>query len=483
MDIPQKDLLEREGQGHVLRFFDKLDDAGKASLLKQVDALDFASIDRMRKLLAERGKASAATAAEPEPAPVVEFSEKEQEAAAARGEAELRAGKVGVVLVAGGQGSRLGFDGPKGAYPVGPLSNRPLFFFHARKILALSRAYGAPVPFYIMTSETNDAATRAFFAEHRNFGLEEGDVFFFRQAMWPALAPDGRVLLDRPDHVFLSPDGHGGVLAALERSGALADMEARGIGTIFHFQVDNPMVDVAGPDAVGFHVGEGADVTLEAFRRLGPGEKMGMPVLRGGRVAIVEYTEFGEERMRELAPDGELRYRWAAPSPYLFSVPFLRRASAAGLPVHLAHKKVPHVDNSGAVVAPESPNAYKFEKFVFDALALTQRVVCLAFDREEGYSPVKNREGEKSPDACRADLSRKWARWLRAVGVDVPLDDRGYPLHRIEIDPAFARTAATLATRLAEAGAQKIDPARDILLEGTAETLFEAEVDRLCPPR
>ena len=499
-------ILADAGQSHVLAFWEQLDEVSRKRLLAQIGEIDFAAVAQLRRVLAERlappeprGTDSRALSeakgtdttisssalsrpaparpapapARPElaPAPVRVLDAAALAAARARGEAELRAGRVGAVLVAGGQGTRLSFNGPKGCYPIGPVSGASLFFFHARKLLALREQYGRPVPLYVMTSDTNDAATRAFFAEHRNFGLEKGDVFFFRQAMWPALSPDGGVLLDRPDHVFLSPDGHGGVLAALERSGALADMEARGIGTIFHFQVDNPMADVAGPVAVGFHVGEGADVTLEAFRRLGPGEKMGMPVLRGGRVAIVEYTEFGEERMRELAPDGGLRYRWAAPSPYLFSVSFLRRASAAGLPVHLAHKKVPHVDDSGTVVAPDAPNAYKFEKLVFDSLALSDRVVCLGLDREEGYSPVKNATGEKSPETCRADLSRKWTRWLRAVGVDVPLDDRGYPLRRIEIDPVFAHDAVTLAEGLAKTNAPKIDPAGDILLEGATEPL------------
>ena len=470
-------ILNEAGQSHVLAFWDRLDESARTSLLAQVADIDFAAVAQLRGVLAARlapishesvtpvlGRPAQARPALA-PAPVAELDGAARAAALARGEAELRAGRVGALLVAGGQGSRLGFDGPKGCCPIGPVSNAPLFFFHARKLLALKRRYGRPVPLYMMTSATNDEATRAFFAANDYFGLDPEDVFFFRQGMWPALFPNGRLVLDRPDHVFVSPDGHGGVLAGLERSGALDDMESRGLHTIFHFQVDNPMVDVASPAAVGFHVAEGADVTLEACRRLGPGEKAGMPVLRDGHVAIVEYTEFGEERMRELAPDGGLRYRWATPSPYLFSVPFLRRASAAGLPIHLAHKKVPFVDGSGAVVKPDAPNAYKFEKFVFDALALAQRVVCLAFDREAEYSPVKNAEGEKSPASCRADLSRKWARWLRAAGVEVPLGPDGFPLRRIEIDPAFALDAGELAARLAAPGAPPFDSTGDILLQ------------------
>ncbi len=460
-------ILSSVGQSHVLAFWDRLDDSSRKQLLDQIGTIDFDAVARLRDVLASSLAAKAAPApsvpdAPMEPAPVCELDGEARSAAVARGEEELRSGRVGAVLVAGGQGSRLGFDGPKGCYPIGPLSNAPLFRFHARKLLARKRRFGRPVPLYVMTSATNDAATRAFFEEHGFFGLAREDVFFFSQGMWPSLSSDGRMILDRPDHVFLSPDGHGGVLAALDRSGALADMEARGLSTVFHFQVDNPMLDVAPPAGVGFHVSEGADVTLEVCLRAGPDDKMGMPVLREGRTAIVEYTEFGEDRMRELAPDGSLRYRWASPSPFLFSVPFLRRMAASGLPVHLAHKKVPFVGPDGVPVKPDAPNAWKFEKFVFDAIAGAARVRCLALDREEEYAPVKNAEGQKSPATCRADLSRKWARWLREAGIPIPLDERGYPLHRIEIDPVFADSAAALAARDLSA----VNPSADVFLSG-----------------
>ena len=463
VDFARK-LLSDAGQSHVLAFWESLDADGRARLLAQVSAIDFADLAQLRETLASGDSAARSTPEPIEPAPVSVLEGEARAAAVACGEAELRAGRVGVLIVAGGQGTRLGFSGPKGCYPIGPVTNASLFHFHARKVLALRRAYGRPVPLYIMTSGANEAATRAHFAENRFFGLPEEDVRFFSQGMWPALLPDGRLVLDRPDNIFLSPDGHGGVLAALDRSGALADMEARGLSSICYLQVDNPMVDIADPVFVGFHVGEGADVTLKACLRRGPGEKMGMPVLRGGRTAIVEYTEFSEEQMHERGPDGGLRFRWGAPSPYMFSMPFLRREAVAGLPIHLAHKKVPYIDDNGVLVKPESPNAYKFEKFVFDALADARVCACLAFDREEEYSPVKNAEGEKSPAACRGDLSRKWARWLAECGVDVPLDERGYPLHPIEIDPAYAHSVDALKSRLAATDAPSINPAADILL-------------------
>ena len=460
--------LKSHGQEHALAFWDKLDEAGRAALLAQIDALDFDALETTRALLAARAggapaEAAAAGSAPMEPAPVVELAGVAREAARAVGEAELRAGRVGAIVVAGGQGSRLGFDGPKGCYPVGPVSDAPLFFFHARKILALANRFGRPVPFYVMTSRTNDAATRAFFEENGFFGLPREDVFFFSQAMWPALDPDGKIVLDAPGHLFLGPDGHGGMLAALERSGALADMRRRGVTSLFYFQVDNPMVEIADPAFVGWHVSQGADVSIKVCAKRDPQEGLGVVVERGGRTEIVEYTEFTDEQKNERLPSGELRWKYGSVAIHVFSRAFLEREAAAGLPLHVAHKKVPHVDADGNTVKPPAPNAYKFEKFIFDSLADAKTVCNVAFDREEEFSPVKNAEGSDSPATCRADLSRKWARWLRAAGVDVPLDGRGYPSARIEIDPVFANGPDALAARFA-AGAARPDPAGDVWL-------------------
>ena len=438
------------------------------------EPIDEATLDFLREtLLRSRrgggdqgggGAAAAAAGSALEPAPVVELRGEALVAARRRGEEEIASGRVAALLVAGGQGSRLGFDGPKGCFPIGPVSGASLFFFHARKVLALRRAFGAAVPLYVMTSATNDERTRAFFAENGFFGLPREDVFFFAQGMWPALDDSGEVLMEAPGRPFLAPDGHGGVLSALERSGAFADMEARGVRHVFHFQVDNPMTDVASPAAIGFHAMEGADATLLCCRRTGPGEKTGMPVLRGGRPALVEYIDFPEERLGETGPDGSPRFAWAAPSPYVFSESFLRRVSTAGLPVHLAHKKVPFIDESGALVRPDRPNAWKFEKFVFDALESARECRFLAFDREEGYSPVKNAEGGKSPATAKSDLSRKWARWLRACGAAVPDCGGGTPPHPVEIDPAFASDPDVLKVRLSAPGAALPDFSAPVLL-------------------
>ena len=441
-----KALLAKHNQPHLLRFWDKLNKAAQAALLRQVAALDFASIGRMQAMLL--AKDAPAAAGEIRPARVVELDAAARKRAVARGEEELRSGRVGVVLVAGGQGSRLGFEGPKGAFPIGPVTNAVLFHFHVRKVLALARRYSVSVPLYIMVSDANHAATRACFEAHQWFGMKPEDVHFFEQGMWPALDAEGRIILDAPGHIFQSPDGHGGTLSALVASGALADMEKRGLKTIYYFQVDNPMVEVADPAFLGVHLNEQADISLKVCAKRDPQEGLGVVVERNGRCAMVEYSELTNEQKNQRATGGDLYFKYGSVAIHVFSLPFLKQEARAALPLHVAFKKVPVCGDDGKTVTPAKPNGYKFEKFIFDVLPDAKKVVNLAFDRREEFSPVKNATGDDSPATTKRDLSAKWARWLKAVGVAVPDDDAGYPLVPVEIDPCLALDPADLVVRL-----------------------------------
>jgi UDP-N-acetylglucosamine/UDP-N-acetylgalactosamine diphosphorylase len=442
-----RERLTRAGQDHVLAFWERLGDAERRGLLEQVAALDFGALDRMRRMLSEPAPGAAAAGDDPPPADVESIEGTARAEATGRGEAELRAGRVGVLLVAGGQGSRLGFEGPKGAFPIGPISDAPLFSFHARKVAALARRHGARVPLYVMTSRANDAATRACFERHRWFNLRPEDVRFFVQGMWPALDADGRILLESPGRLFLSPDGHGGTIAALDAGGELADMERRGLTTLFYFQVDNPLVEVADAAFVGLHLLRGADISIKVCEKRDPHEGLGVVVNRGGRYAMVEYTELSERQKQRQGPDGRLYYRYGSVAIHVFALPFLRQEAARPLPLHLAHKRIACCGPDGVVRQPAAANGYKFEKFIFDVLPDARRLVCLAFDRREEFSPVKNAQGADSPASCRRDLSEKWARWLDAAGCPVPRDREGHPRQRIEIDPLYANSAGELAAR------------------------------------
>ena len=422
-----KDLLAAHGQQHVLRFWDTLDGAARASLLAQIGTLDFAAIARMRDMLL--GAASDEPRAEPRAPDVTVLSGAERAAALEAGGAAFRAGSVAVLPVAGGQGSRLGYEGPKGAYAIGPITGQSLFYFHARKVAGLSRRYGVRVPFYIMTSAANDAETRAHFEANGHFGLDAADVIFFRQGVWPALDEEGRIILDAPGHIFMNPDGHGGTITALEASGCLADMEARGIASVFYFQVDNPMVEVADPAFIGLHAMRGADVSLKVCAKRGSDEKMGVVVTRGGHTEIVEYTEMTPEMAHRRTADGGLYFNYGSVAIHVFSAAFLRRVAARPMPLHIAHKKIPVCGADGATVKPAANNGYKFEKLIFDVLPNARNVVSLAFDRADEFSPVKNPDGDDSPATCQRDLQAKWRRQLAAAGVLISEDAT------VEVDP------------------------------------------------
>ena len=435
-----KKKLEANGQDRLLRFWGQLDAKARKALLSQIAAIDFKELARCRAMLPGTGAGNPqpstlnlqpSTDLSPTAPKVAELKGRALASAIAAGAKELAAGRVAVLLVAGGQGSRLGFEGPKGAYPIGPVTNKPLFYFHARKVLAKAKKYGKSVPFYIMTSEANYDATVACFKENGWFGLDRKDVFFFKQGMWPGMSAEGQVILDGPGHVFMSPDGHGGLLAALKRSGALADMKKRGIRSVFFFQVDNPLVEVADEAFIGYHVLERSEYTLKLCAKRDPYEKVGMPMKFGKTFKMVEYTEMTDEQCNRKGKDGRLYFLYGSPAIHVFDRTFLEREAMKPMPLHLAHKKIAQVDEKGRVVKPTEPNGYKFEKFIFDILPDARKAAFLAFDQKDEFSPVKNAEGSDSPATCKADLQAKWRRQLAARGILIEGDAT------LEVDPVF----------------------------------------------
>ena len=444
--IEAKTRLADNGQEQVLRFWDQLDDAAKDKLLAQIDTIDFASVKVMQNLLENKDETVADV--EFEPASVIDFNEEERTEAVEVGEKLLCTGKVGALLVAGGQGTRLGFNGPKGSFLLGPISNNSLFAIHAHKIAALERKYNTKVPFYIMTSQVNDAATRAFFEENHYFGLKRERVMFFTQGMWPALTPDGKIILDRKDHIFMSPDGHGGLLSALDARGVITDMEERGLNTIFFFQVDNSLVEIADPAFIGVHYESNSEISVKVCAKRDPDEGLGVVVEQGGRNTVIEYTELTNEQKNERLSDGELRYKYGSVAIHVFSVSFLKQESVASLPLHVAHKKVPYCNDAGESIKSDDPNAYKFEKFIFDALPHAEQSLNVVFAREDEFSPVKNADGADSPVTAQCDMMLKFARWMEACGVAVPRDADGGLLYKLEIAPQYALDVEDLKSKL-----------------------------------
>lgn len=441
------------GQSSVLRFYDSLPAAGQQKLAKQLEGLD---LDAMAELVETQVKQKAHVpipqAIEPVKAyprdPGAEHRQLYQQAEA-RGRQLLKEGKVAAFLVAGGQGTRLGYEGPKGEYPVTPIKNKPLFQVFAEQLRAHSRDAGRSIPWYVMTSETNDAATRAFFEKHKYFGYEPKDVFFFVQGMMPAFSFAGEMLLDQKDSLALSADGHGGSLRALGKSGALADMRKRGIEHLSYFQVDNPLVHVIDPLFLGLHDLTESEMSSKTIPKASALEKVGNFVFADGVVQVIEYSDLPEALALQTNPDGTLRFNAGSIAIHALRVSFIERLNQGGrlkLPWHRAEKKVPYVDARGNVVKPDKPNAVKLEQFVFDAIPLAKNAIVYTTDRAEEFSPVKNAEGVDSPATSRRDQIRRAARWLQSAGVEVPVKS-GEPDAVIEISPLFATSAAQLATR------------------------------------
>ncbi len=426
--------FQSHGQGHVFRFWDRLDATARRCLLSQAAGIDLPAALRAIALAREPQAPDARTL---EPVPVERLPEHGGDAARwaeAReiGEAALRAGRVAAMVVAGGQATRLGYAGPKGLYPIGPVTQRSLFELQAQKLRGLERRFGRRVPWYVMTSEATDAQTRAFFRGSQCFGLAENDVFFFRQGMLPSFDFDDRMLLESPGRIMLNPDGHGGSLTALHASGALDDMQQRGIDTLFYYQVDNPLVQICDPMYLGFHFGAGAEMSCKVVQKLEPMEKVGVLARADAETLVIEYTELSDAFRNARDANGELRYWAGNMALHVFSLPFLRRVASAAdrwLSFHASEKKIPTVDDEGRPVLPAAPNGRKLERFVFDALPAARAVCVVETSREREYAPVKNADGPDSPTTARRALMARYRSWLAAGGIELPP-----PGTRIEID-------------------------------------------------
>lgn len=465
--------LENVGQEQLLRFWNDLDDAGKEQLAGQLEKIDFGNMDKLiREYVLQRPKTG--IPADLGPAPFFPLAPRDEEEkslyaeALARGEEMLRAGRVAALTVAGGQGTRLGFDGPKGTYPIAPVSNKTLFQYFAESLKRYGEKYGKPITWYIMTSVINNAATEAFFKDNNFFGLAPDQVFFFVQGTMPAVAYDGKLLLGAKDSLSLSPDGHGGTLLALRKSGALARMQAEGTDVISYFQVDNPLVPVVNPFFIGMHDLQKSQISAIMLAKTGPFEKLGNFCVSKGRVEIIEYSDLPKELAESHNADGSLRFIAGSPAIHVIARSFVEELTDGGnlqLPWHRADKKVPYVDEQGNPVSPEEPNAVKLESFIFDAMSLAERTMVLEGERRSMFAPTKNKTGVDSAESCREMLMDRDARWLEAAGVKVPRRADGTLDARIEFSPLVAVDAADAAAYVAAHQITEISAGAELYLK------------------
>lgn len=438
-----RERFETAGQAHVFAFWDELSPASRADLLAALQAVDLDHVAELARLLEAPPEHAATSFSPPEMFPRdVRGSAFEGRAREARerGAEDFAAGRVGYLLVAGGQGSRLGFDGPKGLFPAGPVSGASLFELFAHKLRAAEARYGARSHWWIMTSGVNDADTRAFFESNGYFGLAPEQVRFFQQALLPALDANGRIVMAERDRPFLAPNGHGGVLAALESSGGLAEAASLGIERFSYFQVDNPLAHPADPLFVGLHDMEQAEMSTKVVTKRDAGEKVGVIGVADGKLGCIEYSDLPERLREQRDEGGALRFRAGNIAIHVIERTFVESLTRGGelhLPWHLARKKIPAVDALGGSDRRLQIDGVKFETFVFDALRSTTHSVTLEVERANEFSPIKNAEGVDSPGTAYADLCRMWSGWAAAAGRALPaVTPEG--IHPVEIDPLVA---------------------------------------------
>lgn len=454
--------LYDHGQDTAARWLQRLDGASQSALAAELAAVDLAVVAELRAFL--ESESAGIDAGSLEPAPVVPLPSGPEEAAAERdvaalGDEIVREDTMGIVTVAGGQGTRLGHDGPKGTYPITPVTRKSLFQHHAEKIAAARRRWRAALPWYVMTSPDNHEETLAFFERHAWFGLAPDSVRFFAQGVLPILGPDGCLQVAPGPHVLSGPDGHGGVVRALARCGLLDDMKRRGLRRLSYFQVDNPMVRIVDPRMIGYHVALGSELTSKVVARRDEKEGLGLATLAAGRPRIVEYVDVDQDpalkrRTSARGPSGELIFRFGSIAIHVIDLALIERAAAMphGLPLHVTTRSYDVLTDPDQPGLVRKVACRKFERFVFDLMFATSRAIFMETDRQGEFAPVK-RAGDASqddtPGRAEAMMMAQWAQWLAEAGVDIrePGPDR-LPARKIEIAPGFALDARELRDRL-----------------------------------
>lgn len=397
-------LLQEQDQLHLLKYYEELEPDRQASLLEQISAIDWNLIHMVGQ------KPVSETEAEKkiEPLGAMELSEIEQrhDEFEAIGLEALRAQKTGAVLLAGGQGTRLGFDKPKGMFNIGV--TRPLYIFECliNNLMDVVKQAGAWVPLYIMTSQKNHEETTSFFREHDYFGYDPEYIHFFRQDMAPSVDYNGKVLLEAKDRISLSPNGNGGWFSSLCRAGYLEDMHKKGIEWLSVFSVDNVLQRINDPVYVGAVLASGCDCGGKVVRKASPEERVGVLCKESGKPAIVEYYEMTDDMRLLRDENGNLLYNFGVTLNYLFRLRRLEEIRTQKLPVHIVEKKIPYINEKGEEVKPETPNGYKFEELVLDMIHMMDSCLPYEIVRENEFAPVKNREGVDSVDTARELLTR-----------------------------------------------------------------------------
>ncbi|RUS21355.1 nucleotide-diphospho-sugar transferase [Jimgerdemannia flammicorona] len=428
------------GQGHLFTFFESLSNDEKKNLVSQLNALDVERVNRVYAKAIEGAEAATSAegqAAAVEPLPddvfdsVMTSSKEKVREWETLGLSLIAQGKIAVILMAGGQGTRLGSSAPKGCYDINLPSQKSLFQLQAERILRLqevAKQYRRPldagksvIPWYIMTSGPTNDATISFFKQHNYFGMKPENVIFFEQGTLPCLTNEGKILLESKSQIAIAPDGNGGIYAALQNRGVIASLKERGILYSHCYCVDNCLARVADPVFIGYCASKDTDCGVKVVRKASPTEPVGVVCLRNSKYSVVEYSEISAEVAERTKPNGELAFGAANIANHYFSTAFLERVQSFEdqLEYHIARKKIKHTDlTSGEQVAPKSNNGMKLELFVFDVFPFVERLAVLEVDRKDDFSPLKNAPGTgvDCPETSRRDIVAQHVRFIEAAG-------------------------------------------------------------------
>lgn len=398
-----KDILKKYDQEHLLISYDKLDDKNKKILLEQILNIDF---DLISSLYINTKKKEVECNDRIEP---MEYLDKNKlyddyKYYERIGKDAIKSGKLAAVTMAGGQGTRLGHDGPKGTYDIGLDSHKSLFELLCDSLKEAAKKYSITIPWFIMTSRENNAETIEFFEKNRYFGYQKDkNIFFFIQGELPMVDMEGKILLDENGLVKEAADGHGGIYEALVKSKMTNKMKELGVEWVFIGGVDNCLVKMVDPVLMGVAIDKNVTVACKSLVKANPYEKVGVFCKRNGKPSVVEYTEIKKEMAEATDEKGELLYGESHILCNLFNIKAIERMGNTPLPYHSAFKKAKYIDKNGELVVPTSPNAYKFEAFIFDAFGEIDDMAVLRVNREEEFAPVKNTddEGVDCPSTAR----------------------------------------------------------------------------------
>ena len=394
-----KHKLKKYGQEHLLFFYDKLDEKKQNELLKQIDEIDFDLINsiysRTRDILKQED-------AKIEP---IDFIDKYKLKDRYKyyediGKKAIKEGKLACVTMAGGQGTRLGHSGPKGTFDIGLESHKSLFELLCDYLKDESSKYNVQIPWFIMTSKQNNQDTIDFFKKNKYFGYEK-NIYFFIQGELPMVDTEGKILIDEDGLIKEAADGHGGVYESLLKSGMTEKMKELGVEWVFIGGIDNCLVKMVDPVLMGIAIDKGVTAAGKSVVKANPHEKVGAFCKKNGRPAVIEYSEITDEMAEARDKNGELLYGESHILCNLFNISAIERMGKTPLPYHSAYKKATYIDKDGNKVVPDSPNAYKFEAFLFDAFGEVDDMAILRVKREEEFAPVKNATGVDSPETAR----------------------------------------------------------------------------------